>query len=156
MPTHLGVVFASGGAMVDLDGSLFIQVGVFFLLYFLLKRWVFNPMLALFAEREAAIDGAKREARALQVEAEAKLRDFEVEMQKVKLEMAAEREAIRQDAARLERALLDRAREEAQQMQREAAEQRAAEAAKIRREIENIAPVLAAEIVSKLLGRGVV
>jgi F-type H+-transporting ATPase subunit b len=141
--------------MIDLDGSLLLQVGVFFLLYAMLKRWAFGPMLALFDARQAAIDGAKKEARALEAEAEAKLRAFENEMKKVKVEVAAEREAIRQDAARLERELLAKARADADQVLADATAHMMSEAAQIREHIKTETPQLAAQIAGKLLGRKV-
>jgi F-type H+-transporting ATPase subunit b len=149
----LGAVFLSGGAIIDLDGSIFIQLALFFLAFFFLRKLVFHPMLALFDAREAAIEGSKRDAKGLETGADEKLRAFEAEMKKVKAEATAERDAIRQDAVRLERDLLARAREEADKMLADATTTIDGQAAKIRAQMKTEVPALAGQIADKLLGR---
>lgn len=153
MPSNLPAVLLSGGAVIDLDGSLLIQLAIFFVAFELLRRLVFRPMIALFDAREQAIDGAKRDARSLEGEAEEKLKAFETEMKKVRAEAAAERDAIRQDAQRLERELLAKARTEADAMLAEATEKMQQDATSIRRDMKTSVPALAAQITEKLLGR---
>ena len=143
----------SGGAVIDLDGSLLIQLAIFFIAFELLRRLVFRPMIALFDAREAAIDGAKREARSLENEADEKLKAFEAEMKKVRAEAAADRDSIRQDAQRLERELLAKARVEADGMLAAATEQMQKDATAIRTDMKTSVPGLAGQIAEKLLGR---
>lgn len=139
--------------MIDLDGSLLIQLAIFFVAFELLRRLVFRPMIALFDAREAAIDGAKREARSLETEAEEKLKAFETEMKKVRAEAAADRDSIRQDAQRLERELLAKARVEADGMLGDATAKMQSDAAAIRADMKKTVPALAGQIAEKLLGR---
>ena len=139
--------------MIDLDGSLLIQLLIFFVAFELLRRLVFRPMIALFDAREAAIDGAKREARSLENEAEEKLKAFETEMKKVRAEAAADRDSIRQDAQRLERELLAKARVEADGMLSDATAKMQSDAATIRTDMKKTVPALAGQIAEKLLGR---
>lgn len=153
MPSNLPTALLSAGAVIDLDGSLLLQLAIFFIAFELLRRLVFRPMIALFDAREQAIDGAKRDARALEGEAEEKLAAFEAEMKKVRAEAGAERDAIRQDAQRLERELLAKARTEADAMLAEATEKLGRDAAAIRRDMKTSVPALAAQIAEKLLGR---
>jgi F-type H+-transporting ATPase subunit b len=141
------------GASIDLDGSLLIQAVVFFLAFFLLRALVFRPLVALFDAREAAIDGAKREAKEIEGDADAKLKAFEGEMKKVKVEAAAERDALRADAARLERELLTKARTEADTTYDSAMQTLRAEGDRIRAEMKPRVPALAKEIADKILGR---
>jgi F-type H+-transporting ATPase subunit b len=155
MPSTFTPVFLSGGAVIDVDGSLLIQLAIFFIAFEMMRRLVFRPMIALFDAREASIDGAKREARRLEGEAEEKLRAFETEMKKVRTEAGAERDVIRQDAARLERELLSKAREDADTMMGEAEAKMEREASKIRADMKASVPVLAGQIATKLLGREV-
>ncbi|UJR81922.1 ATP synthase subunit b [Sandaracinus amylolyticus] len=139
--------------MIDLDGSLLIQLLIFFVAFELLRRLVFRPMIALFDAREAAIDGAKREARSLETEAEEKLKAFESEMKKVRAEAAADRDSIRQDAQRLERELLAKARVEADGMLGDATAKMQSDATAIRADMKKTVPALAGQIAEKLLGR---
>jgi len=147
-------VLLSGSPILDVDATMLIYVGVFFLLFFILRAFVFKPMIALFDEREKAIDGAKRDARALEKEAEAKLAAFEVEMAKVRAEVGAEREKMKAEARRSERELLERVRKETDEMVANADAKIAKEAAQIREEIAASSPALAKQIAEKLLGRG--
>lgn len=148
-----GGVLLSGGALIDLDGTLVLELALFFVAFFALRALVFRPMLALIDAREAAIDGARREARELEAAADEKLRAFEAEMKKANVELAAERDAIRQDAMRLERELLAKARAEADATLTDANEAMQAEAAKIRRAMTTEIPELARRLADKLLGR---
>ncbi len=152
MPSLLSFVL-SGGTLIDVDGSLLIQLGVFFALFFGLRHLVFRPMVALLDARETAIDGAKKEARMLEAGADEKLKAFEAEMKKVKIGAGADRDALRQDAARLERELLAKAREEADATLADATRTMQADAAKIRADMKTSVPLLASQLAEKLLGR---
>ena len=147
-------VFLSG-AVIDLDGSLILQIALFFATFFLLRTFLFRPLLALFDAREAAIEGAKREARSIDGGADEKLKAFEAALKKVKQEAGAERESIRQDALRLERELLARAREEADVLVKDSFARLDTEAAAIRADSKKSVPVLAGQLAEKLLGRKV-
>lgn len=151
MPT----VLLSSAPILDVDATLFIYLGVFFVLFFLLRAFVFKPTMELFDEREKAIDGAREEARGLEREAEDKLTSFEDEMSKVRAEATTERDRLRGEGVRLERSLTEKVRIETDQMVRDAEERMAQEAAKVRKDIAASSPALAREIAEKLLGREV-
>jgi F-type H+-transporting ATPase subunit b len=145
----------SGSPILDVDATLLIYVAVFFVLFFVLRALVFRPMMALFDAREAAIDGAKREARQLEKDAEDKLLAFEDEMARVRTEVGVERDKMKAEARRTEVQLLEKVRHETDAMVSEADAKMAGEAARIRREIAASTPALAKDIAQKLLGRGV-
>jgi len=151
MPT----VLLSSAPILDVDATLLIYLGVFFLLFFLLRALVFRPTMALFDERERAIDGAREEARGLEKEAEGKLGAFEHEMARVRTEASAERDRLRAEGVRLERTLTEKVRLETDGMVRDAESKMATEADKIRKDIAQSSPVLAKQIAEKLLGREV-
>ena len=88
-------VLLSGSPILDVDATLLIYIAVFFVLFFILRAFIFNPVMALFDEREKAIDGAKRDARKLEKDAESKLNAFEDEMSKMRKEASAERDRLR-------------------------------------------------------------
>ncbi len=151
MPT----VLLSSAPVLDVDATLFIYLGVFFLLFFILRALVFRPSMALFDAREKAIDGAREEARTLEKEAEDKLDSFEQELAKVRGEAGAERDRLRAEGMRLERELAEKVRKETDELVREADERMAREAAGLREEIASSSPALAKQIAEKLLGREV-
>ncbi|MGE0784550.1 MAG: ATP synthase F0 subunit B [Sandaracinaceae bacterium] len=151
----LPTVFLSHSPILDVDATLLIYVGVFFLVLIILRALVFKPVMALFDERERAIDGAKRDARKLEKDAEGKLLAFEGELAKMRKEAGQERDRLRADAAKRERALLERVKSETDAMIAEAEAKMATEAKAARATIAGETPKLAREIAKKLLGREV-
>lgn len=148
-------VFLSSAPILDVDGTLFLYIGVFFVLFFFLRAIVFRPVMALFDEREKATVGAREEAKQLERTAEDKLHAFETEMTKVRSEAGAERDRLRAEGTRLERTLTDKVRNESDQLVRDAEQRMNDEAAKIRADIHKGSPELARQIAEKLLGREV-
>jgi F-type H+-transporting ATPase subunit b len=150
----LGVLL-SGGSPIDLDASLFIQTGIFFVAFFILKGLVFTPAMALFDARDQAIDGAKAEGKRMQEEAAQKRDHFEAELRKVSAAANEERERARNEAQRLARQLTEQARTQAAAAQKTAKERLDAEAAQVRQRALADVPGLARTLTSKLLGRSV-
>ena len=86
-------------------------------LFYLFMRWAFfTPIQKAMAERDAKIEGARREAAELEAEAGRELQDYNERLRKVRAEIYAEQEAARQAAlderARLLKAMRSRALEE--------------------------------------------
>jgi F-type H+-transporting ATPase subunit b len=150
----LGVML-SGGSVIDLDASIFIQMGIFFIAFFILKALVFNPTLQLFDARDLAIDGAKAEAKRMQDEAVAKREHFEGELRRVSAASNEERERARQEAQKLARQLTEQARSQALSTQKAAKDKLDAQAADVRKSALAQVPTIARQLTSKLLGRSV-
>jgi F-type H+-transporting ATPase subunit b len=142
-----------GGAIIDLDSTFFFQLAIFVILFFFLRSVVFKPVLAVLEARETATDGAKDEARDLEAQAKEKLSNFEAEMTRVRVELAADRDKLRRDGATLERELLARARTDADAILDDAAKAIASESSKVRSDMQTKVPALANDIAEKLLGR---
>jgi F-type H+-transporting ATPase subunit b len=150
----LGVLL-SGGSVIDLDASIFIQMGIFFVAFFILKALVFNPTMQLFDAREQAIDGAKAEAKRMQDEAVAKREHFEGELRRVSAAANEERETARLEAQKLARQLMEQARSQALATQKAAKDRLDSQAAEVRKNALAQVPAIARELTSKLLGRSV-
>lgn len=145
----------SEGSIIDLDGTIWIQLALFGVAFLLLRPLVFRPMIALFEARENAIEGSKLEALRLQDEAAAESQEFDEEMRRLRLQAGEERDRLRAEGKRLERTVLDRVRDETDKQLAEADTRLESEAAKLRSEINASVPVLARQIASKLLNREV-
>jgi len=145
----------SEGSIIDLDGTILIQLALFGIAFFLFRPLIFRPMVALFEARENAIEGAKLEALRLQDEASAEGEEFEVEMRRLRLQAGEERDRLRAEGKRLERTVLDRVREETNKQLAEADAKLATEGARLRAEIDRSIPTLAKQIASKMLNREV-
>ncbi len=145
----------SGGSIIDLDGTLFVQAAMFFIAFGVLYALVFKPMVAMLEAREEAIDGAKVEAKRLEVEVKEKQASFEAELRKVRGASSEERDRLRAEGQEIEHKLLDRVRTETHTMVAEARSRLDSEAALARQELAQQRPQLAREIANKLLGREV-
>jgi F0F1-type ATP synthase membrane subunit b/b' len=135
--------------------ELFLQavptVVIVFLFYLFLRWAFFTPIQKAMAERDAKIEGARREAAALEAEAGKELQDYNDRLRKVRGQLYAEQEAARQvvldERARLLKAMRSRAFEEVE----EAKKKIAAEQVSARHEVESQTDLLAAEIVRVIL-----
>jgi F0F1-type ATP synthase membrane subunit b/b' len=135
--------------------ELFLQavptVVIVFLFYLFLRWAFFIPIQKAMAERDAKIEGARREAAELEAEAGKELQEYNDRLRKVRAEIYAEQEAARQAAlderARLLKAMRSRALEEVV----EAKKKIAAELTVSSREVALQTDSLAAEIVRTIL-----
>lgn len=153
--TVLSTALLSEGSIIDLDGTIWIQLGIFAIAFLLLRPLIFRPMIALFEARENAIEGAKVEALRLQDEASAESDEFDEEMRRLRLQAGEERDRLRAEGKRLERTVLDRVRAETNTQLSEADQKLKAEATRLRQEVERGVPALAKQIASKMLDREV-
>ncbi len=150
-------LFLLNGGPVDVDADLtvFVQLGILVVLMLVLKPVLFDPMLALFEEREKRIEGAKDEARALdQASAEAELA-YESAMKASRAEAAAERDKMRAEGAKMEAELMAKARKEAGLTLDAGYTQARKEADAARAALEGQGKSLAVALASRVLGREV-
>lgn len=145
----------SEGSIIDLDGTIWIQLGLFAVAFFVFRPLIFRPMVALFEAREKAIEGSKLEALRLQDEASAESEEFDAEMRRLRLQAGEERDRLRAEGKRLERTVLDRVREETDKLLADADAKLKTEASKLRTDIDQSIPALAKQIASKMLSREV-
>jgi F-type H+-transporting ATPase subunit b len=145
----------SGGSIIDLDGTVFVQLAMFFIAFFVLRALVFKPMIALLDAREEAIDGAKDQAKRLEIEVKEKQATFDAELRKVRGASGEERDRLRAEGQELERRLLEKVRVETQKLVADAKTRLDGEAQLARQTLSGQRPELAREIASKVLGREV-
>lgn len=145
----------SGGSIIDLDGTVFVQLAMFTIAFVVLYALVFKPMVALLEAREEAIDGARDEAKRLEVEVKEKQASFENELRKVRGASGEERDRLRAQGQDLERKLLETVRAETQATLDTAKAQLDVEAQTARQRLDASRGDLAREIASKVLGREV-
>lgn len=155
MLASLGVVLSGGGSLIDLDGTFFVQIAIFFLAFFILKSLVFGPVMKVMDAREAAVGGARQQAQALEAEVAEKKANFESQLRKVRDEASREREAQRAEAQKLARSLTEKARQESASRLDEARTRLSQEAEKVRAEARLQVPKVANQIASKILNRSV-
>jgi F0F1-type ATP synthase membrane subunit b/b' len=136
-------------------GNLFLQAApaVFIIfLFYLFMRWAFfTPIQKAMAERESKIEGARRDAAAVQDAANQELRDYNEALQKARAEIYAEQELARQAILQERSKNLKAMRSLAQKEVAEGKKKIDAEMAAARKEIEAAAPAMAGEITRSIL-----
>lgn len=136
-------------------GDLFLQavptvVIVFF--FYLYMRWAFfTPIQKAMAERESRIEGARKDAAAVQASANQELQDYNDALKKARAEIYAEQELARQAIVEERSKNLRALRSLAQKEVAEAKKKIDAELAAARKEIEASAPAMASEITRSIL-----
>ncbi len=143
----------SEGSIIDIDGTIFVQFGIFAIAFLLFRPLIFKPMVAVFEARDQATHGAKLEAQRLQDEAAAESEEFYEEMRRVRLQAGEERDRLRNEGKKLERAVLDKVRDETNKQLADADARLAIEAARLRAELQRDVPMLAQDIAKKFLHR---
>jgi F-type H+-transporting ATPase subunit b len=136
-------------------GNLFLQAAptvVIVFLFYLFMRWAFfTPIQKAMAERESKIEGARKDAVAVQEAANRELQNYNEALKKARAEIYAEQELARQ-AILLERGKnLKAIRSLAQKEVAEGKKKIEAELATARKEIEANAPAMASDITRSIL-----
>ena len=152
---HLVATLASGHPLIDIDGTVFIQFGLFLIVFLVARAFLFKPYLELRKRRTATIDGARVEADRTAAEAEAKLADYEKKLASARSRANEEGRKVRAEAAAHEKQVTDAARAEAQKATDAAAATMKQETEAARLQLLPQANALARQIASKLLGREV-
>ena len=107
------VAFAAEAGLINLDKSLIVQAVNFFLLLFILWRFLYRPFLAKMAERTETIQKALEEARIARAEAQRQHEEHRARLEAAYSEAQAIREAALKEAAEEHRGVVEGARQEA-------------------------------------------
>jgi F-type H+-transporting ATPase subunit b len=141
--------------LIDVDGTLFVQFGLFLIMLFVLSRVVFRPYLKLKDARHAGIEGARDEAHQMQERARQVGADYDAQLTRARLRGAEERQRLRTEGAVYERQVLGAARDEAHKALESARGKIRGDATAAQRQLEDESTALSRQIVHKILGREV-
>jgi F-type H+-transporting ATPase subunit b len=138
-------------------GNLFLQAVptvVIVFLFYLFMRWAFfTPIAKAMAEREAKIEGARKDAAAVQAAANQDLQNYNEALKKARAEIYAEQEQARQAILQERSKNLKAMRSLAQKEVAEGKKKIEVEMVAARKEIEASAPAMALEITRSILER---
>ena len=146
---------AAAHPLIDIDLTVFVQFGLFLILWFVANRLLFQPYLQLRERRKAGIEGARAEADRMTASADSKLADYEKQLAAARSRANDEGRKVRAEAAAHEKDTTDKARAAAQKSIDEATSKMRSEAEAARLQLLPQANALAKQIASKLLGREV-
>ena len=141
--------------MIALDNTIFFQIILFLVLWFLLNKLLFKPFLGLLEERERKTEGVKAESVSLTEEGERLRAEYDGKISRAGDEGRAAKESILQDARRQRERLLAQAREEAAGVLERIRQEVQTELRKERELAGREAEAVAQEMAGKILGRRV-
>src|SRR5882672_7972956 len=141
--------------LIDLDGTAFIQFGLFLLLMLVLRRFLWRPYLKILGERTTRVDGYKQEAVRLDAEAAARLAKAEAALAEARRVGAGERAEARAVAHKREQEVLAAANAAAQKTLAEARARVGVALAGERAKLQQTAGAMGAQAARKILGREV-
>jgi F-type H+-transporting ATPase subunit b len=144
-----------GGVSVDFDKTLFVQVGLFVVLWLVLKPLLFDPMLKLFEEREKKIEGTIADARKIDLQSADAKATYDEALTKARAAGALERDRLRAEGIKKENELLTAARVASQQKIDEGRTQSLKEVDAARSDLSKERQVLARDVAARVLGREV-
>jgi F-type H+-transporting ATPase subunit b len=144
-----------GDVNLDLDGTAFVQVGLFIALWLILKPLLFDPMLKLFDEREKRIEGNIAKARGIDEQSGHAKAEYDETLHKARLQGTADREKIRAEGIRQEAELLAKVRGETAALAAEARKKADEELVVAKNELGKEGGALARQLAGIVVGREV-
>ena len=155
MMTPLSIV-AAGGSLIDLDATFFIQLGIFLVVFLLMRSLLFRPVIQLIEKRREVTVGKREEAEKFERESAALQEEFDRQMAEIRSSAGAEKERVVEQARRQERDILLAAREDSRSIVEDAKKDASKQAEKVSEEIRGEIDSLAGAVASRILGRQVV
>jgi len=134
---------------------LLAQIALFCALWFVLKRFWFDPVLRVLAAREKRTHGSIAEAKHLQDDAERMRREHEAAIAEAKAEAQREVQDMLRKADAAQRELIDQATADAQRTANEMRERVAGEVAAARQTLQGEVDAIARELARVVVGRAV-
>jgi len=141
--------------LLDLDGTVFIQLALFFIVLVVLTRFLWTPYLKVRTERTTRVEGYRNDAQRLEAEADARMNRAEAALAEARKQGGADRAAARADAQAHEQVLLAEAQADAQKALREASARLNATLMQERTKLQTAAAVVGRDAAKKILGREV-
>src|SRR5882724_5083951 len=141
--------------LIDVDGTIFVQLAVFLLLVALLYRFLWKPYLRVREVRVTRVEGYREEAARLQAEADARMARLEADLAEARRIGSGERTVARVEAQAREQTLMAEAQAAAQKMLANARAELEATVAGERAKLQQKAAELGRDAAKKILGREV-
>lgn len=140
---------------MDLDVTLFFQLGLLCVLVLVLNRLVFQPLLRVIERREQQTHGVLTEVKHMERLTHADRQAYQTRMEQARREAFATREQLRQQGRDKARTCLAQARAELMQNMQNARAQISTMERDVQQTLTASTQVMAAALVHKLLGRKV-
>ncbi len=146
---------ASEQQLFDLDGTLWVMLGLFAVVTFVLTQWLWKPYLQVREERVKRVDGYREEAARLESEAQTRLTRVEAQLADARRVGSVERAKTRTEAHAREQQMVTEAQSAAARSLADARARLEAAFASEKSKLDERASKLGREIGEKVLGRAV-
>jgi F-type H+-transporting ATPase subunit b len=144
---------AGEAQLLDVDGTVFVMLGIFLVLLLVLWQFLWKPYLRVRDERLARTDGARTKAAELENQAAARLTRIEAALLEARRSGTSESAKLRLEAQAKEQQIIAEAQEAARKMLAEARAKLDATVAAEKASLQEETSVLARQIAEKALGR---
>ena len=141
--------------LIDVDHTVFIQLGIFLLLMLVLNKFLWKPYLRVRTERVARVEGYREEAVKLEADAQHRLARADAALAEARRVGAGERAVARAEAHTREQTLLAEATAAAQRKLADARGRLTAAVQAERKKLEADSSEVAMAAARKILGREV-
>lgn len=139
--------------LIDMDGTIFLQFGIFLLLALVLYLLVFKPYFAIRKQRDAQTAGARERAHEMENQAALLASKLEARLKAAREKVADERQQLIKEATASEEAMLTEARGTSERGLAEARTALTNERERARVQMLTEVEPLAHEVASRVLGR---
>lgn len=140
---------------LEIDHTVFIQLGLFIVVFWALSRVYFGPFLKLFEARHQKTVRDRESAEKIMAQAEEKLKDYTSQLQEARMQAKAAYQQALEEAKKQEAEILTQARGEAKKITQEASQQMEQQALQLRKSLEGEIEGMARSVSEKLLLRKV-
>lgn len=144
---------AAAASIVDLDGTFFIQLGMFAIIAVGLYGLLVRPVVRLIEARRDATEGTMERAAGTRERAAGMRREVERQIHDIRGAASAERVRFVEEARRREREVLDRARADSRKAIEAARVDMERSAVQVRTGLEREVDAMAAAVAARVLGR---
>jgi len=139
--------------LLDVDGTVFIMLGIFLVLLLILWQFLWKPYLRVRDERVARVEGARAKTAQLEADAATRLTHIETALAEARRSGIADMNKLRLAAQTREQQILAEAQEAAHKLLVEARAKLEAAVAAERVNLQTQTNLLARQIAEKTLGR---
>ncbi len=140
--------------LLDIDGTVFVMLGIFLVLLFTLWLFLWKPYLRVRDERVTRVEGARAKAMRLDADAATRLARIESALADARRSGNAETDKLRLEAQAREQKMVAEAQEAARTMLVEAREKLQAALVTEKANLQTHTNLLGRQIAEKALGRG--
>jgi len=141
--------------MISINATLFVQVGLFLILLFVMNRIMIQPIHRIINERDERLRLKREELSAIQAEIRRLAADYEAELRRADEEARQSQLAMKSEANDEARKMVMTAQEQVNAVQEKVRSEVARELAVAREKLREQAEMLSRSVTEKVLGRSV-